>query len=253
MKQIKWLLPAVAAFALLAGCKQELGIAMAEYEDSIKAGEFDAGVTATCSMQYLTGGVPKSVMDGINAAIVGNHILFDEAEGSSDVPAAVQSWVEATLADNGVDAEAISEFNAWMYKWTFTREGTFTGACKARKLQTYQGSYSEYTGGAHGIYGLGCDVFDLTTGEKILEEDLFIDDYSSQLCDILAEAVELSLPEEDREALFGSPEPNGNFSVSEEGITWVYNPYEIAAYSSGIIEVPVSWEALKPILQPRWR
>ncbi|NLZ19084.1 MAG: DUF3298 domain-containing protein [Bacteroidales bacterium] len=253
MKQIKWLLPVMAALTLLAGCKQELRIAAAEFEDSIDAGGFDAGVTVTCSMQYLTGGVPQAVMDGINAAIVGNHLLFDEAEGSADVPAAARTWVEATLADNGVDLEEINESNAWMYKWTFSREGEFTGACKARKLQTYQGSYSDYTGGAHGIYGLGCDVFDLGTGEKILEEDLFIDDYYSPLCDILAEAADASVPEEDREMLFGTPEPNGNFAVSEEGITWVYNPYEIAAYASGIIEVPVSWEALKPLLQPRWR
>ena len=70
---------------------------------------------------------------------------------------------------------------------------------------------------------------------------------------MLEDAVEGNVPEEDKDLLFGTPEPNGNFYVSEEGITWVYNPYEIAAYASGVIELPISWETLKPFLQPRWR
>lgn len=49
--------------------------------------------------------------------------------------------------------------------------------------------------------------------------------------------------------MFGSPEPNGNFAVSEEGVTWTYNPYEIAPYSMGIIDLTVTWADLKPYLK----
>ena len=96
-------------------------------------------------------------------------------------------------------------------------------------------------------------MFDLTTGEIVSEEDLFVEDYFSPLCDLLEEAVAENVSEEDQEMLFGMPEPNGNFSVSEAGITWVFNPYEIAAYASGVIELPIPWAKLKPYLQPRWR
>lgn len=254
MKKIRWMLPAVAALALLAGCNKEIQVAKATFKDAVTAGEgIDARAEASCSMQYLTGGVPKEVMDRINARIVENHILFDEADGSTDVPAAVRTWVAETVDGCGFDAEEITEENAWAYHWTFEREGSFTAACKSRHLQTYTGTYNDYTGGSHGQIGIGCDVFDLTTGEVLTEADMFIDDFFSPLCDLLEESAEENVPGEDKELLFGTPEPNGNFSVSEDGITWVYNPYEIAAYASGVIELPVSWASLKPLLQPRWR
>ena len=253
MRKIVYLLPALAALCLLAACHKEIQVATAEVEDSIRVEGLDAGVAVSCSMQYLTGGVPQEVMDRINASIVENHILFDEANGSTDVPAAVRTWVDEMLSSSSLDAEEITEDNAWAYNWSFDRSGAFTSGCKSRKLQTYTGTYNDYTGGAHGEFGIGCDVFDLTTGEILTEADLFIDDFYSPLCDMLEDSVAANVSEEDQEMLFGMPEPNGNFSVSEEGITWVYNPYEIAAYASGVIELPVSWATLKPFLQPRWR
>lgn len=242
-----------AALALLSGCRQELRIAEAEYSDSIGAEGLDAGVSVSCDMEYLVGGAPAEVVDKVNAAIIARHLLFDEAGGSTDVAAAAQAWVRGTLEDSGFDAGEVNEDNAWMYSWEFRRDGAFTDACRSRRLQTYLGSYSDYTGGAHGDFGLGYDVFDMITGEIVGEADLFIDDYESPLCGILEQAAMESVPEEDQEMFFGMPEPNGNFSVSEEGITWIYNPYEIAAFAAGVIEVPVPWSALKPLLKPHWR
>ena len=253
MKGIQYLLAAAAAFCLLAACTRDIQVAMAAYDDAIGAGGTDARAEVSCAMQYLTGGASQEVMDRINGAIVENHLLFDEADGSTDVPAAVRTWVDETLASCGFDEEEITEENAWAYHWTFERSGEFSTACKSRKLQTFTGSYNDYTGGSHGQFGIGCDVFDLTTGEIVSEEDLFVEDYFSPLCDLLEEAVAENVSEEDQEMLFGMPEPNGNFSVSEAGITWVFNPYEIAAYASGVIELPIPWAKLKPYLQPRWR
>ena len=253
MKKFGWMLPAVAALALLAGCNKDIQVATASVEDAVKAEGTDARAEVSCSMQYLTGGVPQEVMDRINGAIVENHLLFDEADGSTDVPGAVKIWVAEMLASCGFDEEEITEENAWAYHWTFDREGEFTTGCKSRKLQTYMGSYNDYTGGSHGLFGFGYDVFDMSTGEIVTEEDLFVEDYFSPLCDLLEESVAENVSEEDQEMLFGMPEPNGNFAVSEDGITWAYNPYEIAAYASGVIELPVPWAKIKPLLQPRWR
>lgn len=55
--------------------------------------------------------------------------------------------------------------------------------------------------------------------------------------------------EDGEDLVFGMPEPNGNFSVSEEGVTWTYNPYEIAPYAMGAIELAVRWSDLKPYLK----
>ena len=42
--------------------------------------------------------------------------------------------------------------------------------------------------------------------------------------------------------------PNGFMGVSEDGVTWYFQPYVIASYSKGVIEAKVSWYDLKPYL-----
>ena len=54
------------------------------------------------------------------------------------------------------------------------------------------------------------------------------------------------MPDEDSyNALFVKDiEPNGNFKVSDEGVIYIYGPYEIGPYYLGSIEVTVPWEEL---------
>ena len=241
-----------AAALLLAACTQELKTKTVSLEKSIPAENIDASCEISCSFEYVTGGVSREIMDKINGSIVANHILFEEADGCTDVETASQRWVEQM--ENGYGGEGgedVDEEDAWMYNFEFSRSGEFSGACKSRHLQTYTGTDYDYTGGAHGYTGIGHDVFDLTTGEIVAEADLFAEDYEEPVADLLAASLEVYLADidEDPDMMFSMPEPNGNFSVSEEGITWTYNPYEIAPYSMGIIDLTVSWADLKPYLR----
>jgi hypothetical protein len=45
--------------------------------------------------------------------------------------------------------------------------------------------------------------------------------------------------------------PNGNFVVSEDGITYVFNTNEIAVYSMGSTEVTVPFNKLKSVLKKK--
>jgi hypothetical protein len=241
----------LAAALLLAACTHELQTRIIALEDSVQAEGVDASCEISCSYEYITGGVSQEIMDKINGAIIDRHILFEEFDGSTDVEAACKTWVEEVRNSYSVEGEDIDEENAWMYNFEFNRSGEFSGACRSRHLQTYTGSDYDYTGGAHGYTGIGHDVFDMTTGEIVTEENLFVEDYYGGVAELLAASLEVYLAEigEDPEMMFGLPEPNGNFAVSEEGITWTYNPYEIAPYSMGIIDLPVSWADLKPYLK----
>ena len=40
-------------------------------------------------------------------------------------------------------------------------------------------------------------------------------------------------------------EPNGNFSIGSDGITYIYNQYEIAPYAMGIIRITIPWEEIE--------
>ena len=239
-----------ALLLLAAGCTRELSYKTCSLEDSVQLAGIDAGCEVSCSFDYVTGGVPDAVREKINGTIVANHILYDEADGQTDVPAACRLWVAEQLDGFSVD-ESYDGENTWLFHFEFIREGRFTTACKARHLQTYSVSYSDFTGGAHGMYGIIYNVFDLTTGAAVTERDLFADGYEEGVAALLKQSLAAYLMENEigEDMVFGEPQPYDNFAVSEEGVTWTYNPYEIAPYAVGAISLTVSWSDLKPYLK----
>ncbi|SKC53437.1 Protein of unknown function [Bacteroidales bacterium WCE2004] len=239
-----------ALLLLAAGCSRELTYKTFELEDSVELAGIDAGCEVSCAFDYVTGGVGEEVKDKINASIVAGHILFDVADGRTDVPAACRQWVAEQLGEFSVD-DSYDEENAMLFHFEFKREGRFTTACKSRNMQTYTATCSDYTGGAHGMYGIINNVFDLTTGEVVTEPDLFADGYKEGVTALLKKALDAWLAENgaEEDMVFGQPEPYDNFAVSEEGVTWTYNPYEIAPFAVGAISLTVSWADLKPYLK----
>ena len=115
--------------------------------------------------------------------------------------------------------------------------------------------YSEnYLGGAHGMQSLIPHVINLKTGEEVEEDMMFIDGYEEPVSELIKAALQKD---------WGSPDdpgstycmmeedgmvPNGYFGVSEDGITWYFQPYVIASYAQGVVEAKVPWNELRPYL-----
>ena len=123
-------------------------------------------------------------------------------------------------------------------------------------LWSYAMDVYEYTGGAHGIRYLLIQNYDLHTGDAVSEQDLFIDDYYEQLKTLLLEALIAQTDEaETRKDLrrlgysVADVVPNENFYVTDEGITYVYNPYEIAPYAMGCIQISLPWDAVRHLMR----
>ena len=123
-------------------------------------------------------------------------------------------------------------------------------------LWSYAMDVYEYTGGAHGNRYLLIQNYDLQTGDAVSEQDLFIDDYYEQLNTLLLEALIAQTDEaETRKDLrrlgysVADVVPNENFYVTDEGITYVYNPYEIAPYAMGCIQISLSWDSIRHLLR----
>ena len=123
-------------------------------------------------------------------------------------------------------------------------------------LWSYAMDVYEYTGGAHGNRYLLIQNYDLQTGDAVSEQDLFIDDYYEQLKTLLLEALiaqtdEAETKKDLRRLGYSVVDvvPNENFYVTPEGITYVYNPYEIAPYAMGCIEIFLSWETVRPLIR----
>lgn len=57
-------------------------------------------------------------------------------------------------------------------------------------------------------------------------------------------------PDGDSEEDFGMFQFNDNFTISEKGISFYYNSYEIAAYATGPSSFTLDWKTLQPFIRP---
>jgi len=114
-----------------------------------------------------------------------------------------------------------------------------------------------YAGAVHGNYGTGFYNIDHRTKTLLRESDYFVEDYAAQLTKILQRRLLIgykvkTLEElEEKEGISAADiTPNDNCSIGPKGLTYIYNPYEIAPYALGQITIFVPYEDLQPILRP---
>lgn len=135
-----------------------------------------------------------------------------------------------------------------MLSWIETIEGRVQEPYKG--MQSYLIYKYMYTGGAHGLDSEKGLTFRLSNGEPVTEEGLFRKDYKRELSKILRRNLPKSVSKEVYDMLFVRDiEPNGNFYVDPDGITYIYERYEIGPYVSGLVRVSVPWSELKDILK----
>jgi hypothetical protein len=124
----------------------------------------------------------------------------------------------------------------------------------------YEATIDYYEGGAHGINQLITFNFDIATGKQITLADIFAPGYESQLKNTLLKALKsktgLNSMDELKDAgyLYSMDIfPSENFILNDETITFVYNPYEIAPYAVGSIELIITYSEVSKILNPSFK
>lgn len=125
---------------------------------------------------------------------------------------------------------------------------------------SYLATVDYYEGGAHGINQLITFNFDIATGKQVTLADVFAPGYEQQLKAALLKALKsktgLNSMNELKDAgylysmeMFASE----NFILNDETITFVYNPYEIAPYAVGSIELVITYNEVSKILNPAFK
>ena len=113
-----------------------------------------------------------------------------------------------------------------------------------------------FQGGAHGLNQLLTLNFDKTTGKTLTLEDVLVPGYKVKLNNLLQKALlkkanckdinELH----DKGYLFSMEMyPSNNYVLGKEGITFIYNPYEIAPYALGRIELTISYDDMENLMK----
>lgn len=125
------------------------------------------------------------------------------------------------------------------------------------KYHRYEAEFYEYSAGAHGQSARVYYVFDKKDGSLVEESEFFRDGYEEPVTELIRKHLQsdyipqLEADGFDVEELLNSPVSpasacvNGVFLPGPKGVSWVFQPYEIAPYSFGIITVEVPWKELK--------
>lgn len=151
--------------------------------------------------------------------------------------------------DNHIDKDQLT---AW-----YSYEQELKGSVETYKgmLLTYRTYKNEYSGGPHGMYTTEFTNLNLSTLQPILLDELFVEDYQETLTELLWYQLALDNGVETRDELeemgyatTGELAPTENFYISEDGITFYYNVYEIAPYSMGPTQITLSYDMLEYIL-----
>lgn len=158
--------------------------------------------------------------------------------------------VEATIVPSEDDEMDI--------RYTFSEEIYISARIMEQvgNILAYSVEQYVYMGGAHGINTRYFYNYDLNNGSLIEEETLFVDGYQTQLTSLLRRNLV-----EQSEALHSEADliqsdyqqdniiPNNNFSIQSDGMSWHFNPYDIAPYAYGETDIFVSSADLQPLLK----
>ena len=122
------------------------------------------------------------------------------------------------------------------------------------KWPVYTASIDYYEGGAHGINQRLTMNFDNKDGKALTLNDVFSTGFEYSLNELLLEKLIEKAGAKDVDELrqmgylyamdIFAPE---NFILGQDNVTFVYNPYEIASYEKGLIELTIDNDELKDL------
>lgn len=199
------------------------------------------------SLEYVVTGMKVEVRQKINKAIVAQAFDLEGGEGVTLEETAIR--YRENLIDEYMNENAVLENG--VRSWEDRVGGAFDK--KYKHYMNYLVSYYSFRGGAHGIQTLSNIVFDAKTGEQVHEADLFVPGYEAPVAQLLRLAIKSAMEAEDPELMqlvnLEEVVPNGNFSMHEDGMEWLFQPYEVGPYALGIVSATLPWEDLKPFMK----
>ena len=218
------------------------------YEDQKK--KSGPSLYASITFRYLAG---DSTLERLFS-----RIAFGDQYASLSPRAAVDTYIrdmssEYTIQDQY--SQEMSEEDLSQLK-SDLRLSTEVDYIDSLVISVHKDLAEYYAGAVHGNYGTGFYNIDHRTKTLLRESDYFVEDYAAQLTKILQRRLLIgykvkTLEElEEKEGISAADiTPNDNCSIGPKGLTYIYNPYEIAPYALGQITIFVPYEDLQPILR----
>ena len=247
----------MAALLLLPACTKEIRTETLKLEEEIPLHEGSSNaLSLSLDIDFPVSGFTAQGLEEVRRAIRTYAISDNYADCDGPLSELGQIWrntvTEDYLETNQAMLEEMemSEEDAPFLNWGFDYKGCFGETY--RHFVNYLIEKYEYLGGAHGISVEMPLVFDLKTGDVVTHEHFtgpvapellksLLDEYK---CDNLKDIIDEN--DIDPADIFSveTIEPSEFYTVNEKGITFYYQPYDIAPYVFGVITITIPWKEL---------
>lgn len=124
----------------------------------------------------------------------------------------------------------------------------------ADTIINYIAEQDTYDGGAHGLFVKSVMNFSTQTGRVVTLDDVLLTGYKTRLNEILLDKLmkktdTKNIDELKEKGYLYSMDmcPSQFYLINANGITFIYNQYEIAPYAVGLTELQLSWDELKDV------
>ena len=248
----------LAALLLLPACTKEIRTENLKLEEEIPLHEGSTNnLSLSLDIDFPVSGFSTQGLESARLAIRTYTIGDAYADCTGPITELGQIWRNNVAEDyrltnqDMLEEMDMAEEDAPFLNWGFDYKGCFG--------ETYQHFVNylidkyEYLGGAHGMTAETPIVFDLKTGD-VVQYEAFTEHVGTEKLKELIEKHKFdNLKEEidefglDADNIFyvESIEPSPFYTVDEKGLTFYYQPYDLAPYVFGVITIPIPWEELK--------
>lgn len=206
--------------------------------------------------------INRTINQQINAALLGQDSQqsstqhSDAASGNQKKQqAAIQRSLSEFVSEPFITASDDEMRRSFMNAYNLTIQPHYIGHVNG--LELFAVDYYQYTGGAHGLPSRDLLVFDPALKRQLDLDAILIAGKESQLDALVYDAYKQWV-RSDMQADVADYEQSWpyffseTFSFDESGMWFLYQPYGIAPYASGMPQLHVPYSKLRGVLQPRY-
>lgn len=258
--------------ALLWSCSGErssVSFSEAELLDSVALGEELGAPVCKAGLRLVT------VEGAASAEAINGYVLRELLGAQADVPVAeaMRGYVDAQLREftdivrdmyyadlayrqsDSAEVEPPLQLAA-RYSYDYATEAS-AALGRADSVVCYRWRAYRYMGGAHGMSSERWLTFSLKSGAVLTWQQLFGEDFEEALCRLLSEKLMMQEGVATMEALHergylygGEMFVSDDMLMESERIVFHYDPYEIAPYVLGDIDIAFTYGELSPYFLP---
>lgn len=239
---------------ILASCQSKITFEPQHYQAQSKENCQPHEGCAKFNLDIVAATDKSTAADSINNSV---FKMIRRAMYVGEKPQEAKNYLELTNSfintHNQIKNEFLERFKVLPPSWEAT------GKCRLQwqsdRMVNIVLEYYTFTGGAHGYGATLSEFYDSKTGQRISSRQLFTDTLS------VASLVEKQFRKQNKidsktsltEAGYFIPNDQfflpKNIYLTKTAVVFHYNPYEIAAYAFGDIEVAVPRKEIEPLLK----